>query len=706
MTTRDASTARESSTGATITLTDLARLAGVGRNAVSNWRRREPDFPEPVDAAARRPRFSLDELERWAERHSRTLRVTGADRLWFAIAGAEPTAEAALGAVAAAFKGGRPDARADTIADRLKELRQEMPAAELFEFFIERAREASGTGVPPGIAPLADIAAVVTEGTPAPAVHDPACDEGDLLAAVVRRVGHCRVLSGQDLSGARVDIAEQRLRLLDEKAEVTARVADSLLASLQAERYDLVVCDPPFNVKDWGYDRLPAGDDPRLAYGTPPRTEPELAWALHCVALLAPGGHAVVRMPAQVAHRRSGRRIRSELLRWGALRAVVDHPEAKAHIWILAPRGETTQLLVSNGEDFAEAWRSFTAVPNAPIATPDSATVPLMRLWDEDVDISPAVYLASAGGNAATLAESVGRLSGRLAELAGRPLPRFGVGAEESAPETSLAELERDGHLVIAPGGSLEFWPEEASGEAAGIEGGGATDSRGGAGGAEGGGIGTGAGALLDAGGAQRHSNEGGSADGGVGSGSGEVGAAGGSGAEGAVGGGNAGGEAVDNAEGEAGGSLFSGAGNGGAELGAGISAGARGRAVGRVGGNVKCVIVDPVGEPPVRIGWREEATEMQWTVACEPTVDLGWIAAVLAARLPTATKRTATGAKRRILSVKIPRLPLQEQQRRGAAFARLEEMRSALKEAGEQAGELAAEAAAGLASGAVTVED
>lgn len=604
MTTRDASSARETSSGASITLTDLARLAGVGRNAVSNWRRREPDFPEPVDASVRRPRFSLPELEAWAERHGRKLEVTSADRLWFALAGSEPTTEGALGAIAAAFKGESDGKSGGAVAEapkgggavaepttstaaatlsrasiskRLKELQQDTSAAELFEFFIERAREAAGTGVPPGIAPLADIAAIVTEGIGAPAVHDPACDEGDLLAAVARRIGHCGVISGQDLSAARADIAGQRLRLLDEKADVTARVGDSLLASLPAERYDLVVCDPPFNVKDWGYDRLPAGDDPRLAYGTPPRTEPELAWALHCVALLAPGGHAVVRMPAQVAHRRSGRRIRSELLRWGALRAVVDHPEAKAHIWILSPRGESSQLLVSNGEGFGEAWKSFSAVPNAPLAAADSATVPLMRLWDEDVDISPAVYLASAAGDAATLAEAVGRLSGRLAAIAGQPLPHFGTGAEESAPETSLGDLERDGHLVVSPGGE---------------------------------------------------------------------------------------------------------------------------------GGNVKCVIVDPVGEPPVRIGWREDATEMQWTVACEPTVDLGWIAAVLAARLPTATKRTATGAKRRILSVKIPRLQLAEQQRRGAAFANLEELRAALAEAGEQAGTLAAEAAAGLASGTVTVED
>ncbi|MDN3241088.1 N-6 DNA methylase [Glycomyces tritici] len=569
-------TTRDAGPGETITLTDLARLAGVGRNAVSNWRRRETDFPAPLDESSRRPRFALHDLEQWAERHGRALDVTGADRLWFTLAGTHPTAEAALGAVAAAFGGGEP-----AIAEQLKALQSETPASALFEFFIERAREAAGTGVPPGIAPLADIAAAVTQGIARPAVHDPACDEGDLLAEVARRTGPCRVLSGQDLSAPRTAIAEQRLRLLDDTAEVVARVGDSLLQAVPGERYDLVVCDPPFNVKDGGANQYAVGDDPRLAYGTPPRTEPELAWALHCVALLAPGGHAVVRMPAQVAHRRTGRRIRSELLRWGALRAVVDSPEAKAHIWILAPRGETTQLLVSGGGDFAEAWRQFTAAPDAPIATADSTTVPLMRLWDEDVDISPAVYLASAAGDAASLAESVAGLGERLEGLARHQLPRFGTGVEESAPETSLADLERDGHLAIVPGGE-PIGPQ----------------------------------------------------------------------------------------------------------------------------GDARCIIVDPVGEPQVRLGLRSEAIETQWTVSCEPTVDLGWIAAALAARLPTATKRTATGAKRRLLSVKIPRLTLAEQQRRGAAYAALEDLRAALAQAEAEAGALAAEAAAGLVAGTATVED
>jgi len=565
-------TTRDAGSGATITLTDLARLAGVGRNAVSNWRRREPDFPAPVDESARRSRFSLTALEDWAEAHGRALQVTGADRLWFALAMAHPTAEAALSTVAESY-------RTDTaITKQLKDLHREISASDLFEFFIERAREAAGTGMPPGIAPLADIAAEVAGG--AASVHDPACDEGDLLAAVVRRLGHCNVISGQDLSAPRAAITGQRLGLLDESATVLAHVGDSLLSPLGAGRFDLVVCDPPFNVKDWGYDRLPAGDDPRLAYGTPPRTEPELAWALHCVSLLAPGGHAVVRMPAQVAHRRTGRRIRSELLRWGALRAVVDHPEAKAHIWILSPRGETSQLLVSTGGDFKQAWKAYREDPNGPVATTDSATVPLMRLWDEDVDISPAVYLASATGDAENLAETVDRLSGTLGDIAKHPLPRFTTGVEESAPETSLADLERDGHLSVAPG---------------------------------------------------------------------------------------------------------EGVGEGAAE---------------------RCVIVDPVGSPQVRLGVTGEATETQWTVVCGEAVDLGWIAAVLAARLPGAAKKTATGAKRRVLSVKAPRLPLEEQRRRGEAFARLEELRAALKTAERTAADLAAEAASGLVAGTTVVED
>ncbi|WP_026925563.1 N-6 DNA methylase [Glycomyces arizonensis] len=553
----------------TITLTDLARLARVGRNAVSNWRRREADFPSPVDESARRPRFALADVERWAAEHGRRLHVTGADRLWFALQHTHPSADHALQAVAAALDG---DGEHRALARRLAELTRATAAAELFEFFVERAREAAGRGTPPGIGAIVDVAAAVAPAKEDLAVCDPACDEGDLLTGLLRAVPGVGTVRGTDLSAAQAAVCDRRLRLALPGGDVRAGVGDSLLDPLPRRRFDLVVCDPPFNVKDWGHDRLPAGDDPRLSYGTPPRTEPELAWALHCLALLGEGGVAVVRMPAQVAHRRSGRRIRSELLRWGALRAVVDHPGAKAHVWVLAPRAETAQLLVSTGGDFDTAWRTVTKDRGAAVATAHSATVPLMQLWDEDVDISPAVYLAAGDTDAGQLAQRAERL-GELLATAADSMPRFESGTAESTPEAGLADLERDGHLTVRSG------PAEGTG-----------------------------------------------------------------------------------------------------------------------------VIVDPVGPRTVRLGPLTAASEAQWTITCGEAVDPGWLAAVLAARLPDA-RRTATGAKRRLLSVKVPRIALDEQRRRGAAFARVLALRDALAGAGAEAAALADDTAAGLVNGTVTVD-
>ena len=52
-------------TGATVTAAEIARLAGVGRTAVSNWRRRHRDFPHPRGGTAESPLFDLGEVEAW-----------------------------------------------------------------------------------------------------------------------------------------------------------------------------------------------------------------------------------------------------------------------------------------------------------------------------------------------------------------------------------------------------------------------------------------------------------------------------------------------------------------------------------------------------------------------------------------------------------------------------------------------------------------
>ena len=55
-------------------------------------------------------------------------------------------------------------------------------------------------------------------------------------------------------------------------------------------RADFILANPPFNVKDWGGDRLT--DDQRWRYGVPPKGNANFAWMQHIVHHLAPTGTA------------------------------------------------------------------------------------------------------------------------------------------------------------------------------------------------------------------------------------------------------------------------------------------------------------------------------------------------------------------------------------------------------------------------------
>ncbi|MFD0886386.1 SAM-dependent methyltransferase, partial [Streptosporangium algeriense] len=61
---------------------DIARLASVGRAAVSNWRRRHDDFPQPVGGTTSSPLYSLPEIATWLRRNGKTFEVSLGDLVW------------------------------------------------------------------------------------------------------------------------------------------------------------------------------------------------------------------------------------------------------------------------------------------------------------------------------------------------------------------------------------------------------------------------------------------------------------------------------------------------------------------------------------------------------------------------------------------------------------------------------------------------
>ena len=66
----------------TVSAADIARLAEVGRTAVSNWRRRYADFPQPVGGTPASPLFALTEVEAWLRGQRKLLEVPLAERAW------------------------------------------------------------------------------------------------------------------------------------------------------------------------------------------------------------------------------------------------------------------------------------------------------------------------------------------------------------------------------------------------------------------------------------------------------------------------------------------------------------------------------------------------------------------------------------------------------------------------------------------------
>ncbi|MFJ4781076.1 N-6 DNA methylase [Streptomyces sp. NPDC088762] len=533
----------QSAAGAEVTAAEVARLAGVGRAAVSNWRRRHADFPKPVGGTETSPSFALAEVERWLRAQGKLAEVPLRERVWQQVAAhpggpvtalvkagcallvvrdrpadwleltavsdermavlLRPVLDQVLGARLGPghpLESVRPGRTAMPLLRAAAELAAEVGARKAFEFLLGRHLDANPrqyTLTPDGLARL--MAALAGPGVRT--ALDPACGTGTLL----RVLPGATVLHAQDSSPELAALTALRLAL-NGSGQVRAAAADSLRADAFAEdAVDAVLCHPPFNERNWGHEEL--AYDPRWEYGFPARTESELAWVQHALARLREGGTAVLLMPPAVAARRSGRRIRADLLRRGALRAVIALPAGSAppygiplHLWVLrrpapqavppqavllvnsaasaagaagaagsggsasaaagthgapASAGGTGQFAAVAGEVEA-AWAAYDRTGSVEEVEGVSRVVPVIELLDDDVDLTPARHLPppAAGGGPAALGAVRERLDETLSRVA-RLTPPAAVpapGAAALLSLTTIGELARAGALVLHTG--------------------------------------------------------------------------------------------------------------------------------------------------------------------------------------------------------------------------------------------------------------
>ncbi|ACU34920.1 N-6 DNA methylase [Actinosynnema mirum] len=488
---------------AAVTAAEIARLSGVGRAAVSNWRRRHEDFPQPAGGTDTSPVFKLSEVQAWLQGQGKLNALSGRELVWQHLEAASGTdlisdALAAAGTYLANGSSGK--MFDENTRNALDALASEDGAEAAFEQLHDRFVEANWRGVAVTPRELARLMVDLTE--PHGTVFDPACGTGALLRAAVRSEPGIRPV-GQELDPSLAQVAIARLAFA--AGEASVRSGDSLRNDAFPELVaDVVVSNPPFNIRNWGAEEL--AYDRRWVYGVPPKGESELAWVQHCLAHLRPGGHAVVLMPPAVASRRSGRPIRAELLRSGTLRAVVALPPGAAaplhvglQIWVLrrpepggadrrtvlfidtageqhthppeAHRGSTgrTSPRVQAGRqvvgwDTLSAtvlghWRAFSPNPECFTDAPGTTrAIPAIDLLDDLVDVSPArhVRISASTADPIAVAKHANELRDRLTEsattLAASPIPAGWrpVGEESRSWRTAtVADLSRGGALTL-----------------------------------------------------------------------------------------------------------------------------------------------------------------------------------------------------------------------------------------------------------------
>lgn len=168
----------------------------------------------------------------------------------------------------------------------------------VYEYFLGKFANAEGKGGGEFYTPQSVVKLLVEMIEPYKGrIYDPCCGSGGMFVQSEKfvlahggRVGDLSIY-GQESNNTTWRLCKMNLAIRGIDGNIGTQNADTFHNDLHKDlKADYILANPPFNVSDWGGQRLT--EDARWKFGAPPSGNANFAWVQHMVHHLAPSGIA------------------------------------------------------------------------------------------------------------------------------------------------------------------------------------------------------------------------------------------------------------------------------------------------------------------------------------------------------------------------------------------------------------------------------
>lgn len=193
------------------------------------------------------------------------------------------------------------------IQDEIRSINIQGDSAEAFRICIDAL--SNDTKIEFSTAPnISKLISNLLKGIEARSIYDPAIGTGSLITEVANKHKKINVY-GQDINSDVIKICKMLL-ILEGKFEDVNNILDGStivnpkhIVDGNIRKFDCIVSEPPFGVKDWGYNELQDDVYNRFYRGFPPKSMGDYAFITHVVESLDDNGVVVLVEPSGVLFR-------------------------------------------------------------------------------------------------------------------------------------------------------------------------------------------------------------------------------------------------------------------------------------------------------------------------------------------------------------------------------------------------------------------